>query len=42
MREVAAGLMQPWEFRRKWYGEDEGAARAALAAGPGPGGAGGR
>ncbi len=25
MREVAAGLMQPWEFRCKWYGEDEAA-----------------
>ena len=33
MDEVAAGLMQPWEYRAKWYGEDEGAARAALAAG---------
>ena len=33
MDEVAAGLMQPWEYRCKWYGEDEGAARAAVAAG---------
>ena len=23
MDEVAAGLMQPWEYRVKWYGEDE-------------------
>lgn len=21
--EVAAGLMEPWEYRAKWYGEDE-------------------
>ena len=33
MDEVAAGLMQAWEYRAKWYGEDEGAARAAVAAG---------
>lgn len=33
MDEVAAGLMRPWEYRCKWYGEDEGAARAAVAAG---------
>lgn len=25
--EVAAGLMQKWEYRRKWYGEDEATAR---------------
>ena len=32
MAEVAAGLMRPWEYRCKWYGEDEGAAREAVAA----------
>ena len=21
--DVAAGIMQPWEYRAKWYGEDE-------------------
>ena len=23
MDEAAAGLMEPWEYRAKWYGEDE-------------------
>ena len=27
MDEVAAGLMEPWEYRRKWHGEDEATAR---------------
>ena len=27
MDEVAAGLMEPWEYRAKWYGEDEDKAR---------------
>ncbi len=27
MAEVAAGLMQRWEYRCKWYGEDEKTAR---------------
>lgn len=27
MAEVAAGLMQRWECRCKWYGEDEATAR---------------
>jgi A118 family predicted phage portal protein len=27
LREVSSGLMQPWEFRVKWYGEDEKTAR---------------
>ena len=27
MDEVAAGLLEPWEYRAKWYGEDEAAAR---------------
>lgn len=27
MDEVAAGLMRAWEYRRKWYGEDEETAR---------------
>ena len=30
MAEVAAGVMQPWECRVRWYGEDEETARAAL------------
>jgi hypothetical protein len=35
MDEVAAGLMQGWEYRRKWYGEDEATARRrGAAAGP--------
>ncbi|OUO62066.1 hypothetical protein B5F74_02315 [Collinsella sp. An271] len=29
MAEVAAGLMQPWEYRMRWYGEDEETARKA-------------
>ena len=36
MDEVAAGLMQGWEYRAKWYGEDEATARrrgAAVGAG---------
>jgi len=28
LEEVAAGLMQPFEYRVKWYGEDEATARA--------------
>ena len=32
MDEVAAGLMQGWEYRAKWYGEDEAAARRRGAA----------
>lgn len=28
--EVAAGLMRPWEYRVKWYGESEVQARAAV------------
>ena len=27
MREVVAGLMLPWEYRMRWYGEDEATAR---------------
>lgn len=30
-QEVRDGLMQAWEYRVKWYGEDEAAAKAALA-----------
>lgn len=30
MAEVAAGLMQPWEYRVRWYGEDEETARRVL------------
>lgn len=29
MAEVAAGLMEAWEYRDKWYGEDEVTARSA-------------
>lgn len=28
MDEAAAGLMEPWEYRTKWYGEDEETARS--------------
>ena len=35
MDEVAAGLMQPWEYRAKWYGEDEETARRGTAASEG-------
>lgn len=39
MDEVAAGLMQGWEYRAKWYGEDEATARRrGSAAGSGAGG----
>ena len=27
MDEVAAGLLEPWEYRTKWHGEDEATAR---------------
>ncbi len=40
MAEVAAGLMMPWEYRVRWYGEDEATARGNVAVGRG-GGAGG-
>ena len=33
MDEVAAGLMQSWEYRAKWYGEDEETARGVAGAG---------
>ena len=32
MAEVAAGLMQPWEYRARWYGEDEETARGRIGA----------
>ena len=32
MDEVAAGLLEPWEYRAKWYGEDEATARRGTAA----------
>ena len=35
MDEVAAGLLEPWEHRAKWRGEDEAAVRQALACGAG-------
>lgn len=31
MQEVQQGLMQPWEFRVKWYGEDEAKAKLMVA-----------
>ena len=37
MDEVAAGLMQGWEYRRKWYGEDEATARAVAGGSAGAG-----
>ncbi|MHA7994098.1 hypothetical protein [Collinsella sp. BM28] len=40
MDEVAAGLLEPWEYRAKWRSEDEATARAAARPGPsaaGPG-----
>ena len=38
MDEVAAGLMAGWEYRAKWYGEDEETAARAWEAVGGPGG----
>lgn len=29
--DVAAGIMQPWEYRAKWYGEDEETAKKMIA-----------
>lgn len=31
VKEVAAGLMRPWEYRMRWYGEDEATARGMAA-----------
>ena len=31
MAEVAAGLMADWEYRVKWFGEDEATAKASVA-----------
>lgn len=41
MDEVASGLMQPWEYRAKWYGEDEATARRRGAAAGSAAGSGG-
>lgn len=30
LSDMAAGVMQPWEYRAKWYAEDEATARASL------------
>ena len=30
MQEIAAGIMEPWEYRVKWYGEEEEIAKAAI------------
>jgi A118 family predicted phage portal protein len=35
MQEVAQGVMLPWEFRVKWYGEDEAKAKRRLSEGSG-------
>ncbi len=39
MKEIAAGLQMPWEYRVRWYGEDEATARrntaGAVSRGPG-------
>lgn len=37
MDEVAAGLMQGWEYRAKWYGEDEATARSVAGGSAGAG-----
>lgn len=31
MQDMAAGIMQPWEYRAKWYGEDEETAKRMVA-----------
>ena len=31
MSEVRMGIMQKWEYRMKWYGEDEETARQVIA-----------
>lgn len=31
LADVASGIMSPWEFRAKWYGEDESTARTRVA-----------
>lgn len=36
LTDIAAGLMQPWEYRAKWYGEDEATARTMVTAEPLP------
>lgn len=36
MQEVRDGIMQKWEYRVKWYGEDEEAAKANVDIGPSP------
>lgn len=36
LEDVAAGLMQPWEYRMKWYGEDEATARRMVEGEPLP------
>lgn len=28
MQEISAGIMKKWEYRVKWYGEDEETAKA--------------
>ena len=40
MGEVAAGLLEPWEYRAKWRGEDEPTARTAARSGTGDAGRG--
>lgn len=40
MDEVAAGLLEPWEYRAKWRGEDEATARTAARLGTGDAGRG--
>ena len=45
MKEIAAGLQMPWEYRVRWYGEDEATARrnvASVASGAAQGTAAGR
>ena len=33
MKEIAAGLQMPWEYRVRWYGEDEATARGNVGGG---------
>ena len=45
MKEIAAGLQMPWEYRVRWYGEDEATARrnvASVASGAAQGSVAGR
>ena len=34
LREIAVGIMQPWEYRAKWYGEDDATAQQMVGTEP--------